>query len=114
MNEEEMYGPEPQEGSSWFGEEQEMDETTAKEFEDLVDKVFLMRQDLEAEDKALKEKKQELERLKQKVMAFLTQFGKNKHVGRLGGVHITSRLSVKTPKSPEDREAFFEYLRSKG
>lgn len=100
--------------SDWFCEEQEMDETTAKQFEDLVDSLFTLKSEIEAEDQRLKERKQELELKKQKVRAFLQEYGKQKHIGRLGSVSSGQRLSVKVPQDPEAKEAFFKYLKEKG
>jgi len=100
--------------SDWFGEEQEMDVTTAKEFEALVDSVFTLRAEYEAEKSRLSELNGELELKKQKVAAFLKEFGKTKHLGRLGSVSVSSRLSVRTPKTPDEKEAFKEYLEEKG
>lgn len=56
-----------------------------------------------------------VEAQKKKLLAYLKHFNREKfEVPGLGTFYIRSQFSVKTPKSPEAREAFFNYLKQKG
>lgn len=49
-----------------------------------------------------------------KLITVLQEAGKTKYfVDGVGTVSVTEKLKIKTPKSPEDKEAFFDWLRNK-
>jgi hypothetical protein len=48
-------------------------------------------------------------------MGIMTECGKEKYVVQgFGTLYFSNRMSVTMPKNPEDREAFFNYLKEKG
>lgn len=61
-----------------------------------------------------KEASRMVEEAETKMLAMLEEAGLDSFRCELGNVGRTIRLSIKTPKSPEDRAAFFGYIKSKG
>ncbi len=62
-----------------------------------------------------KEKESHLRDIQDRIMAHLSESGKHTYeVNGVGKLIMVSRTSVKTPKSPEDRAAFFDYLKNRG
>lgn len=57
---------------------------------------------------------EELELAEKEMLEMLNQSGLKNFKSPVGTVSISHRTSVKTPKTEEDRQAFFEYLKSKG
>lgn len=48
------------------------------------------------------------------MMQMLQELGMKSYRGPAGMATLTIKSSVRTPKSPQDREAFFSYLKDKG
>lgn len=44
----------------------------------------------------------------------LNHFHKEKYISAFGNIEIRKRKSVRTPKTPEEKKAFFEWLQAKG
>lgn len=61
-------------------------------------------------DKLKKEAYAKYKAQEEKVIAMLEQSGKRKYVSDFGNVTITHELSVKTPKTPEQKRAFFNWI----
>ena len=57
---------------------------------------------------------QEYEELSQKIVSYLNAHQKDKYDTPLGTFSIRRRLTYATPKTPEEREAFFGYLKKQG
>lgn len=57
---------------------------------------------------------EELEIAEKEMLEMLTASNLKNFKSSAGLVSITHRTSVKTPKTEEDRQAFFEFLKSKG
>lgn len=69
----------------------------------------------EAEAKAARDAiTQELEQEESKMLEMLGQSDLTSYRGPAGMASISFRTSVKTPKTPEQRAAFFEYLKKVG
>ncbi len=70
---------------------------------------------LEAEKASDKKKvTEELEIAEKEMISMLTEANLPSFKSEYGNVFISHRLSVKTPKTPEDRAVFFNYLRLEG
>lgn len=70
---------------------------------------------LEAEKKAVASLiTKELEAAEERMLELLEQANLKNFKSDLGTVTRTYRTSVRTPKTPEDRQAFFEYLKKEG
>lgn len=57
---------------------------------------------------------EQLEQAEAKMLSMLEDSGLKSYRAPAGNCVITHRTSVRTPKTPEDRKAFFDYLKSKG
>lgn len=90
------------------------DKWTTKELEELVTECF-NQQTLADNSQTVsdnhREKQRELER---KIQSYLEYYGKDKHVSSVGTIEVRTRHSFKTPKTDEDKERFFTWLREKG
>lgn len=71
---------------------------------ELVDKI---KREKQAQDKILDE-------LEMKFIEALRECGKEKYQSNVGTLYTSHRLSYRVPKTPEAREAFFNYLKEKG
>lgn len=85
------------------------------EFDTLCKAMFDQRKKVEAMEKELKDETARLEEMKGKVIAIMTDAGKEKyHVDGCGLLYFTNKRTASMPKDPEKRSAFFTYLRDKG
>lgn len=83
-------------------------------FERLGDELFqvnLKLQEIDTKRKQVAEKKEELQA---KVMAVLKDLDKTSHRFKHCAVTLKQQASVATPKSAEDKEKLFQWLKSKG
>ena len=71
--------------------------------------------DIEAELSASKKKiTEELEALEMTAINALIEAGLKSYPAPSGMLTVTYRTSVKTPKTPEEKESFYSYLKDKG
>jgi len=85
-----------------------------KDFEDLIQKLYLLRsvvKDMEAE---LDQKKTELEGVKEQVMSALEASGKSSYKSERGTVTVTNKFSVQVPQDLDSKKAFFAWLNERG
>ena len=90
------------------------DDLTLSQFEKLcVDLSDTRRKidDIKNEKSALE---QDYKELSEQIIVHLAALNKDKHHTAFGTISVSKRLTYKVPKSPEDREAFFDYLKAKG
>lgn len=66
---------------------------------------------LEAEAKSLGE---ELKKIQEQIMLMMKESEMSSFKHALGTVVLTTRFTVKNPATPEDKQAFFGYLKDKG
>jgi len=82
-----------------------------------LDELCLKLAELRGEIDEIKNKKTSLEQqyaeVSDRIITHLTAHKKTKYETASGTFGITRRFSYKVPKTPEDREAFFNYLKSK-
>lgn len=90
------------------------EKVTVSDLDALVEKIFQQRQKIEALGEETTKLNLELAKMKEQMVLFLKELGREKYATPLGTVSIKERWSVTTPKSPEDRAAFFNYLKEKG
>lgn len=98
---------------SWF-EEKTPTQTTVKEVDTLCELYFVAREQIEEKKAALKEDEENLKKVEAKIIEFLNEYGKSSWKTDRGTLTRVERWSVTTPKSPEDKQAFFEYLKERG
>lgn len=87
---------------------------TVSEVENLCAAIAAQREVIADISSTRKEAEKKLDELELKMLAVLEQMGKTSYQSNVGTVYISPRTAVKMPASPEDREAFFNYLREKG
>lgn len=110
--EEKNWGEE--EMPSWGLEEKPIEGVTLQEFEKLCENLFERRQQAEEVDQKAKEEWAAVALLEKRVLGILTHYKKDKHhVANRGTVSIMRRVSVRVPKTQEEKDAFFSYLRKK-
>lgn len=97
----------------WF-ETKELSESSLKNFEELSKHAFALRKEVEEEQALVDEKKKTLVELQLKMQAMLEEAGLDSFKSSEGTIYIQERTSFKVPIEAEKREAFFNYLRSKG
>lgn len=67
----------------------------------------------EMEDQVDAEKK-ELTAMKNKVLEYMNQLKKSKYSANAASFSVSDKLSVKVPKTPEDKALFFNWLKKEG
>jgi hypothetical protein len=101
--------------SDWGNpKEQTFSEMSLKETEEMCRQMFSIKEDIQKHEQYVNEKKTRLRELQEKLMYVLTQHGKKNYDSNFGKVTVVRKLSVKCPKEPESRKAFFDYLKEKG
>lgn len=86
-----------------------------EEFNELCKKSFALQKTIaQIEREEIDPLKEELRTIDGKIIEELQSLGVNSFKSGGGTVSLVTRYSVRTPKEPEDKEALFEYLRSKG
>jgi len=87
---------------------------TVEEFDKLVARSFELKRELTALEEAKKPLNEELYKADQRILEQLQALGVNSFRSSSGLISKTNKYSVTTPKTREDKEAFFAWLRSKG
>jgi hypothetical protein len=84
-------------------------------FELLCQELFQQKAKLDGIRELEKEECTELEKLKTKIMAYMDQYGKEKHsVTGLGTLSVQEKFYASMPKDPEKKAKFFEFLKARG
>jgi hypothetical protein len=90
------------------------DDITLKEFEALIEKAYWLKKEKEEYEAKAEKVGEELEGIKTQLLAFMEEFDKTSYKSKFGTIIAAKKLSVKTPKDPESKAAFFAWLDSKG
>jgi len=97
-----------------WGQPQEASEVTIKELKNLCEKyreVRAKKAELEAQVKEVNKEKASIEA---KMVEYLTENEMRNFSGEFGQIILTKRVSVRQPANPEDKEAFYNWLKEKG
>jgi hypothetical protein len=86
---------------------------TIEEMNAQVEKIATLRVQEADAAKIKKEVMDALELAESTMMEMLTQENMKSYDSPMGKVTLAYRTSVKTPKTPEDKEAFFAYLKNR-
>lgn len=97
----------------WF-EKPDVSENTLKNLAELCDKAFDLRSQIDQEQALVDEKKKALMEMQAQIQATLEEAGLESFKANSGTAYIQERTSFKIPVNPEEREAFFKYLKDKG
>lgn len=79
-----------------------------------VELIAKLRSEEEAASRAKKEITEQLEAAEAQMMEWLAASNLTTFSAPSGKIVVAYRTSVRTPKLPEDREAFFTYLKNRG
>lgn len=97
----------------WF-EERELTSVEVKDFENYCEKMYEQRDLVAKRKEELKEEERKLDKMKSKIISYLEDFGKTKYLTKKGTVLVQEKFSVRVPKDPEAKAAFFAWLEEKG
>lgn len=86
---------------------------SAKELNELTDRIFQQRKLVEAAEEALAKVNSQLLQLEQKALAYLEQSDLTVFRGNAGTISVAEKWSYALPQG-EDKALFFEYLKSQG
>ena len=91
-----------------------MTEVTLSSLEDLVKSIKDKRDEIDAQSDVVKKLNSELGELEQKCMGYLKEAGKDSYQSEYGTIYQIQKPRITTPKTDEDKKAFFAYLEEKG
>lgn len=95
-------------------DEKDISETTISELDSLCQKVFYHDKKKEEYESLAKEESSIIQILQRKILAHLEYSGRDKWDSKFGKVELRRKTSVKTPKTEDEKRAFFEWLRERG
>lgn len=87
---------------------------TVKDLDDLNKTIFEQRELIAQMEELVKAQNKILAQLEGKAVAYLKELGREKYQSPYGTISVAERWTWKQPQTPEQREAFFNYLRDKG
>lgn len=100
------------ESNEWYDEGKEV---SLEDVKALAEKLDVLDLDYKTKKKASSEAKAEADMVRAKIIAILKEAGLTKfHAPNVGMFSVSYTPTIKTPKSFEEKEAFFDYLKSKG
>ena len=86
------------------------EEISVKEMDDNLAYLRKLKDEHAEVDKLKKEAYAKLKEQEAKVVDLLKRTGKKRYVSDFGNVTVIDELSVKTPKTPEEKRAFFSWI----
>lgn len=87
---------------------------TVEELEAHCQAIAEMRDEIEKDKATLATKTEALEEMEYKAIGMLKELNKSSYKSNHGMIIRTEKWRVNLPKTPEDKAAFFDYLREKG
>lgn len=97
-----------------MGEEPPLEKITIEQMDEHVRKMFELKDHIRAKEAETKELNKQLSRMQMQAIAILKDLNRKAYPSPHGSVGITEKWSVPTPKTEEDKRAFFAYLKEKG
>lgn len=89
-------------------------EVTIKELNELCTNMYELKAEALALSDQAKEKNKAVAVLQAKILDLFEEHDMTSHAGPFGKVIKTKRYSVKKPTTPEDKQAFYGYLKEQG
>lgn len=99
---------------SWGEEEKKMEDITLQEFEDLCTRAYELKKDLDLLDLQKKSVNENLMQVQQKILIHMEAHNKKSYKTQHGTIVAATKFQVTLPKTPEQLEAFYSYLKSRG
>lgn len=98
----------------FFDQDKPIDQVTMQELDILGQMIFNQKNICEEAEKVVDTVKAQLVKMQAKMIAVLERFGRSNYsIPGAGTLIKTQRLTVTLPKTPEDKEQFFKYLRDR-
>lgn len=94
-------------------QEESMDDITQADFERLCNSCFELKNDIAVDEAMVKEKKLDLSKRQNVILAMLQKYKKQNTTCAAGMLYQIETTSVKLPQD-EDKRKFFAYLKEKG
>jgi hypothetical protein len=91
-----------------------MEELTVKQIEAMVEYAFRLREEYQRVKDEAENLFAKLKDHQEAIVTALESLGLTSYKAKSGAVSYKYTATFKTPKTPEDREAFFSYLKEKG
>ena len=91
-----------------------MSEITMKELEEVCKKAYDKRTEIESLEDIISKLNAELEEYKNIIVEHLNLYEKSSYDSAMGRITIKNVVSVSSPKDPESKEQFFNYLKERG
>ena len=91
-----------------------MEDMTMSELEEICRKAYEKKVEIESLEDIISKLKGELEGYKDILVEHLNHFEKSSYDSGFGRITVKNITSVSSPKDPESREHFFNYLKEKG
>ena len=91
-----------------------MSGVTMQEFENLIELAYKLKNEKEALETQAEAIGANLTEAQNKLLAFMEQFEKTSYKSKFGNIIRAQKTSVRVPKDPDSKAAFFKYLDKKG
>lgn len=86
---------------------------TLQQLENLIQETYKLQDEADAIETSLKEKQKILNNCKGRLLSIFQEFNKQNYRTHRGIIVRQKRFTVTHPKDPENRKAFFDWLRQK-
>jgi len=90
------------------------DDVTMQAFHDLIEKAYALKSKKEEFENQAEIVSSELSGVQAQLLEYMDQMELTSHKTKFGNIIRVQKMSVKTPKDPEQKAQFFAWLESKG
>jgi len=87
---------------------------TFKQVDSIIEQIVKMREQVESKENEISELNKQLTNLKQQAVGILEGLERDSYQSPLGTIYRAKKISIATPKTWEEKQAFLEYLKGKG
>jgi predicted nuclease with TOPRIM domain len=89
-------------------------DVTLKEFEELIESAYTLKREKDELEAKAEEVGARLSGIQNQLITYMEEFDKTSYKSKHGLIVRAEKMSVKVPKDPSAKEAFFNYLAEKG
>jgi len=84
------------------------------EFDRLVANAHRQNLKIKRMEACVQEEKTKLQKMRNSLMAYLEEFGKDKYTNDAGTIYIQNDFQCSVPKDPENKKLMFEWMQERG